>query len=108
MPVVDLSVRYCYRFVEPIQMIWQNDGRQSLTMQLQMTFGGSATNNIMADFLLRKYAMIIEESKNTGNWHESLNWLENINRVNIVECEVTPKNETLVQVQIQKLFKRNN
>lgn len=88
MACIDLSRRFCYRIVEPIPMIWQNDGR--VTHMLTVAVEGK---DLVAEQMLYKYRNIIEESKKQGMWHESLAWLENVDKVNITVCELTPKSE---------------
>ena len=87
MPVIDTSRRFCYRFVEPIPMIWQTDGRITfmLATSLQMN-----PHDVMGEFLLNKYREVIENSKNQGMWHESLKWLEDVHSVEVVECNIVP------------------
>ena len=90
MPVIDLSIRFCYRFVEPIPMIWQNDGRVSAVMGMSSQIQG---RDFISEQMLQKFREIIEQSKRQGMWHESLTWLEDVNKVNLITCELTPKDE---------------
>jgi hypothetical protein len=101
MPIIDLSIRFCYRLIEPFPMIWQNDGRLSVAMNLNVD-----KRDIMGQFLLDKYRHIIEESKRQGLWHESLDWVEKIDKVSVIECVLTPTNEFVFSEQMAKAFKR--
>ncbi len=89
MPIIDTSRRFCYRFVEPIPMIWQTDGR--VTMMLTMALAGNP-HDVVCQFLLDKYREVIENSKRQGMWHESLAWLDDVHSVEMIECVITPTN----------------
>ena len=86
MALTDLSRRFCYRFVEPIPMIWQTDGQVSYAL----TMMSQSPSDPICKFLLQKFREVIENSKRQGIWHESLAWLENVNSVEVVECQIVP------------------
>lgn len=91
MAVIDLSIRFCYRFVEPVPMIWQNDGRMGHALIMAVD-----KNNIMSGFLLNKYKEAIFNTKNIVNNEEDwakIQWLEKVNKVEMVECDLVPRSK---------------
>lgn len=90
MAIIDLYHRFCYRFVEPMPMIWQTDGR--VTHMLTMV----AVGNPVETFLMQKYKETIENSKhlvaNAEDWAK-IQWLENVDKVEIIECDIVPRSK---------------
>ena len=92
MPIHDLSQRFCYRFIEPMPMIWQTDGRVSMSLTLMAVKG----QDVLEKFLLQKYKETIENSKhlvnNEDDWAK-IAWLADVDKVEIIECEIIPKGD---------------
>jgi hypothetical protein len=85
---VDLSLRFLYRIVEPVPMIWQNDGRVSYS--LLADFG--KLQQTISDFLLDKWNRIVKESRGSiteEEWNsENIRWLREVTNVNVVEMNM--------------------
>ena len=90
MPVIDTSIRFGYRFIEPVPMIWQLDGRTSH----QLTLLRGSVEDVMKKFFLNKWYDVVLHSKSDPQWGPGCEFLDQVNQVEIIECDIIQRNTT--------------
>jgi hypothetical protein len=84
LPVVDLSIRFLYRFVQPVPTVWQ-EGKIRHSLSLIGGFDGTPS---ISTFALNKWKKLVLEHTTEAELPDEAKWLLEMNSVEVRECKI--------------------
>lgn len=87
LPITDTSVRFLYRFLEPLATIWRKGGYSAL----EFGYDSERPDEVrIKEVGLRAWFKMITSGMK-GPLPESAQWLLEVDSCELIECEIVPK-----------------
>jgi hypothetical protein len=87
LPVIDLSCRFMYRFITPVEALWVESGAISNHFMAQSSKNFEEALEL---FAAQAWEKMVKEAHPDGLPEES-KWLLDIKKVNLIECVIVNK-----------------
>lgn len=92
--MIDLSYRFMFRIVEPVPLMWQYERIAHSTLV--------TTPDMVAQFCLKEWNKMIENTRQLDQWTDELDWLTKIEHVDLIHCELSPQKALTFKNLIKK------
>src|SRR5271166_4637622 len=86
LPLIDVSVRFLYRFSTPVETVWMTDGRVRIPMYSQPTY--TTLEEYITEFGINKVREMVLENTKEEDIPAEAKWLLKMNKVNLHQCKI--------------------